>query len=111
MYKMEYEFCDTRDMAPYEAALSVGSNKIQAFSNGLWPQILPNFLSNCLYTFEISIRGSIILGYVGAGGIGKLLSDASDLMYWDEVGAIVIPIFVVTLVLQLVSSYVRRKVQ
>lgn len=111
MYKMEYEFCDTRDMAPYEAALSVGSNKIQAFSNGLWPQILPNFLSNCLYTFEISIRGSIILGYVGAGGIGKLLSDASDMMYWDEVGAIVIPIFVVTLVLQLLSNYVRRKVQ
>lgn len=98
-------------MAPYEAALSVGSNKIQAFSNGLWPQILPNFLSNCLYTFEISIRASIILGYVGAGGIGKLLSDASDMMYWDEVGAIVIPIFVVTLVLQLLSSYVRRKVQ
>lgn len=111
LYKMEYEFIDTRDMAPYEASLAVGAGRIQAFSTSLWPQIFPNFLSNIIYTYEISVRGSVVLGYVGAGGIGLALSEASTLMYWDEVGAIVIPIFVVTLVLQLISSYVRRITQ
>ena len=111
MYKLMYEFTDTCDMAPYEASLSVGATKGQAFFSGLWPNVFPTFLSNCLYTFEINVRASIILGFVGAGGVGKLLSDAATMGWWDQVGSILIPIFVVTMFLQLVSSYTRKKVQ
>lgn len=109
MYKLMYEYTETTHMGPFEAGLSVGSSRSQAFMTGLWPQVLPTFLSNCLYTFEINVRASIILGFVGAGGVGKLISDASDMGHWDKVGALLIPIFLVTLTLQLLSSYVRRK--
>lgn len=74
------------------------------------PQANPMFISNFIYTFEINIRASVVLGFVGAGGIGQLLSDAMESTQYDKIGAILVPLFIVVFVLQLISSYLRRKI-
>ncbi len=67
---MIYETIETIDFAPMEAAESVGANKIQVAVWSIWPQIMKTVFSYFFYAFEINVRGSTVLGYVGAGGIG-----------------------------------------
>ena len=110
IFKLMYEYVETVDMNPFEVSLSNGATRLQAYSTSIHPQVLPMFLSNFIYTFEINIRASVVLGFVGAGGIGLILSDAMEATNYDKVGAILVPLFVVVFVLQLVSSYLRKKI-
>jgi phosphonate transport system permease protein len=109
MFKMMFEFVETCDMNPYELAISSGSRKLQAYSVAMSPQVMPMFLSNTIYIFEINVRASVILGFVGAGGIGQMLADALESTSYDKVGAILIPLFVIVVALQLLSNYLRRR--
>lgn len=110
IFKLMYEYIETQDMNPFEVCISNGANRLEAYWNGLHPSVYPMFMSNFVYTFEINIRASVVLGFVGAGGIGQLLSDATSATQWDKVGAILVPLFIVVFVLQLVSNYLRRRV-
>ncbi|MCI1734436.1 MAG: phosphate/phosphonate ABC transporter permease [Bacilli bacterium] len=107
--KVMYEYIETVDMHPYEAILSTGATKPKAFVTSIFPQIIPAFLSNVVYTFEINIRASIILGYVNAGGIGLEISERSSSYQWNCIGAILVPLFLLVLVLQLFSNWLKRR--
>ena len=109
MFKLMYEHIETSPMNAFEASLSSGATRLQAFRTTMWPQVKPMFYSDVLYTFEINIRASVVLGFVSAGGIGSLISQQIDNTFYDRVGAILIPLFVVVVALQLTSNYVRRK--
>lgn len=111
IFKLMYEYIETCDMNPFEAMSSTGAKRGQAFMVGVWPQINPSFLSNVLYAFEINVRASVILGFVGAGGIGQELSNAIADQAFEKVGAILIPLFIVVVSLQLISSNVRKRLQ
>ena len=111
LFKLMYEYIETCDMNPFEASRSTGAGTMQAYMISISPQVKPTFISNIIYVFEINVRASVILGFVGAGGIGQLLSDAIESTQYDKVGAILIPLFITVVALQLVSSYLRRKVQ
>ena len=111
IFKLMYEQIETCDMNPFEASKSSGATRLQAYNVSIAPQVKPTLISNIIYVFEINVRASVVLGFVGAGGIGQLLSDAIDSTNYDKVGAILIPLFIVVVVLQLLSSYLRRKVQ
>ncbi|HAX02406.1 MAG: phosphonate ABC transporter, permease protein PhnE [Tenericutes bacterium GWC2_34_14] len=110
MSKMLYEVIETVDMNPYEALESTGASKVQAFRYAVFPQVFPVFLSYLIYIFEINVRASAILGYVGAGGIGSVIKD-NVLYNYDRVGATLIVMLVVILVVQFFSNYVRGKLQ
>ena len=73
--KMLFESIETIDMGPFEAMEALGANKFQAFWSACVPQILPVYLSHCLYCFEMNVRASAILGYVGAGGLGITINE------------------------------------
>ena len=111
LFKLMYEYIETCDMNPFEASRSTGAGTMQAYMISIAPQVKPTFISNIIYVFEINVRASVILGFVGAGGIGQLLSDAIESTQYDKVGAILIPLFITVVTLQLISSYLRRKVQ
>ncbi len=111
LIKVRYEYIETVDRHPYEAILSTGANKPRAFMAAIFPEIIPVFLSNIIYTFEINIRASIILGYVNAGGIGQEISNSLETYQFNKVGAILIPLFVLVLALQLFSNYLKRRTQ
>lgn len=110
MAKMLYDSIETLDMGPYEALQSCGATKLESFSFGLYPQLLPMYLGYLIYTFEINIRSSVILGYVGAGGLGIELRNNMDSMFTrSKVGGIIILILVIVIVIQTLTNYVRRK--
>jgi len=110
MAKMLYELIEVVDLAPYEAIEATGANKIKAFYFGVIPQILPLFISYLIYIFEINIRASAILGYVGAGGIGSVIKD-NVLYNYDRVGATIIVLLIFILLVQALSTWIRRKLQ
>ncbi len=107
--KMMYESIETIDMGAFEANESFGSNKFQAFWSACMPQILPTYLSYCLYSLEMNIRAAAILGYVGAGGLGILINEVIGWRDYESLGAILLGLFVVVLIIENTSQALRRK--
>ncbi len=106
--KMIYEFIETIDLGAFEAAQSTGASKPRAFRFAVVPQILPTYLSIGLYSLEINIRGAAILGYVGAGGIGLLINRTTAYRQYAELGMILISIFIVVVIIESISRYIRK---
>ena len=109
MYQMMYEYVETVEMSPFEAIRSNGGGTIQCILLGIHPQVQPMFFANVLYTFEINIRASVILGYVGAGGYGYALKNNYASGYYDKIGAMMIPLFIEVIFLQIISNMLGRK--
>lgn len=105
-----YEIIEAVDIGPLEALESSGANKLKGFFYAVFPQVLPVYLGYFIYNFEINVRSSVILGYVGAGGIGVDIENNIGYRY-DRVGGIIIVLFVLVLLLQAVTRYVRGKLQ
>ena len=107
--KMIYEKIETIDMGAFEAMEAAGATKLQAFFSAIMPQILPTYLSTCLYSFEINVRYAAILGYVGAGGIGLILNEKIGWREYDKVGMILVMLFVTVVLIEYTSKYIREK--
>lgn len=107
--KMLFESIETIDMGPFEAMESLGANKFQAFWSACVPQILPVYLSHCLYCFEMNIRASAILGYVGAGGLGIIINERIGWRDYEGLGMVLITLFVVVVAIDFTSAYMRKK--
>ena len=112
MTKMLYECIEALDMGPFEALQSCGANKTQAFFYSIFPQLLPTYIGYFVYNFEINVRTSVVLGYVGAGGLGVIIQANMDGLYTrSRVGAILILIFVIVVILQAFTRWIRGKLQ
>lgn len=107
--KMLYESIETIDMGPFEAMESMGANKAVAFWSACMPQILPVYLSHCLYCFEMNIRASAILGYVGAGGLGITINERIGWRDYNALGMVLLCLFVVVTFIEFFSEYLRKK--
>ena len=107
--KMLYESIETIDMGAYEAMESAGASKFQAFWSSCFKQILPTYLSYCLYSLEMNIRAAAILGYVGAGGLGLLIDERIGWRDYNSLGMLLLMLFVVVLIIENVSQYLRKK--
>ena len=107
--KMLYESIETIDMGAFEAMEALGASKFQAFWSAVFPQILPTYLSHCLYSFEINIRAASILGYVGAGGLGILINERIGWRDYEGLGTVLIALFVVVLIIENTSQALRRR--
>ena len=77
----------------------------------VWPQVLPNYVAYALYIFEINIRASVVLGIVGAGGIGATLNTAFDRYEFGSAAAILLIIIAIVMVVEYTSGYVRKWMQ
>ena len=91
-----------------EAVTSVGATRRQRIRSAIMPQALPSFIATALFRLEINIRGSAVLGLVGAGGIGVLISESLETIQYKPALAAVIVVFVVILVVELVSTSIRQ---
>jgi len=107
--KMLYESIETIDMGAFEAMEAMGATKFQAFWNAVFPQVLPTYLSHSLFSFEINIRAATILGYVGAGGLGILIDERIGWRDYEGLGTVLLALFVVVLIIENTSQYLRRK--
>ncbi|MDR2661205.1 MAG: phosphonate ABC transporter, permease protein PhnE [Lactobacillaceae bacterium] len=109
MAKLLYEAIETIDKGPIDALETAGANKVQVIAFAIFPQVLNTFLSNFLYTFEVNIRSSTVIGYVGAGGIGMLLQTVIKMFRYDQAGVIILAILVIVVLIEFLSNYVRSK--
>lgn len=106
--KMLYEIIESLDLGAFIAIEATGATKLQAFRAAIVPQILGRFYSIVLYNFEINLRSSAILGFVNAGGIGRIMNDQMELQRYGNVSVIVLALLVVVLVVENLSQYLRR---
>jgi phosphonate transport system permease protein len=109
--KLFSEVAENADLKPVEGLASVGANWSQRMWLGVIPQVAPNWLSYGLLRFEINVRASAILGFVGEGGIGYDLKLA---MQWgqgryDDVVAIFLLLFAAIVVIDQASGYLRNR--
>ena len=109
--KLFSEAAENADLKPIEGLQSVGANWSQRMILGVIPQVAPNWMSYTLMRFEINVRASAILGFVGEGGIGHDLKLA---MQWgqgryDEVVAIFLLLFAAIVVIDRLSDHFRHR--
>ncbi len=105
--KLYAESIETLDMASINAVRAVGASESQIFFNAVWPAILPQVVSTNLYIWEFNIRDSTVLGLVGAGGLGLLVSEATSLFQWARLSTILIAIVLVVFLFDFFSRRAR----
>ncbi len=108
--KLLAEAIESLDMRPVDAVRSTGARSTQVFFLGVWPAVLPQFVSQVLYVWEFNIRDSTILGLVGAGGLGLLLSEAMSLFQWGRLTTLLLAIVLMVTAFDALSRTVRRRI-
>lgn len=107
--KLFYESIETIEAGPIEAVTASGGSKLAIIRYAVLPQVTSHFLSYLLYAFEINVRASTILGYIGAGGIGVFLQRSLSQFRYDQTAIIVLAIFIVVLLIDTISNRVRER--
>ena len=107
--KLVSEAIDSADHAYMEAGTAAGGTQNQINRVTALPQSWPLFANQWLYTLELNVRISAILGIVGAGGIGRLLDERRAFYAYDDVSVIVLEILVVVVLIEIVSNVLRRR--
>ena len=108
--KLTAEVVEGIDPGPVEASRAAGGGSLQVQRWGVLPQVLPEIVAFWLYRFEINIRAAAILGVVGAGGIGVVVQETINYRRWDKAGLAIIVVVVATVLIDLVSGWVRRRI-
>lgn len=108
--KLFSEVHENSNNKPIDAVKASGGNWSSEMKFGLLPQVLPNLISYVLLRFEINIRASTILGFVGAGGIGQELYLVINFNYYEEVSAIILLIILTVVSIDLFSGYLRKNI-
>lgn len=106
--KLYAESVETLDMAAVDAVRATGATPLQVFFHGVWPSVLPQFVSNHLYVWEFNIRDSTILGLIGAGGLGLLISEAVSLFQWSRLATLLLVVVALVMVFDALSRRIRQ---
>jgi phosphonate transport system permease protein len=107
--KLFTEIVENIDMNPIEGVRSTGGRFVDAVRFGALPQVMPNLASYSLLRFEINVRASSIVGFVGAGGIGQDLFVAIRKFYYTDVSAILLLIIVSVAIIDLLTARIRHR--
>lgn len=106
--KLFAESVESLDMSAIEAVRATGASRMQVFFLAVWPSVLPQFVSNHLYIWEFNIRDSTILGLIGAGGLGLLISEAVSLFQWSRLATLLIVVIALVMLFDGISRRIRQ---
>jgi phosphonate transport system permease protein len=109
--KLFAESIETLDRAAVDAVRATGAGEAQVFFHGVWPSVLPQFVSHHLYVWEFNIRDSTILGLIGAGGLGLLISEAVSLFQWSRLATLLIVVVALVMLFDALSRRIREALQ
>jgi len=107
--KLFSEAIENVDPGPIEAVMATGANRLQAIVYAVLPQIIPPFIAFAIYHWDINVRISTIIGFVGGGGIGLQLQTWINELAYHKAGTAVWAIVIVVTVLDNISSQVRKR--
>lgn len=108
--KLYSEVNENIDMRPLEGVKAAGGSWFDQIRYGAVPQVLPNIVSYTLLRFEINVRSSSIIGYVGAGGLGQEFRVALSLQEYTDLSALFLIIFVTVMVIDYGSEKLRHQI-
>ena len=108
--KLYSEQIESIDPGPMDAITATGASTLQVLRYGVVPQVIPPFLSFTIYRWDINVRMSTIIGFVGGGGIGYILKPRVDLGEWGEVGTLVLLIAATVWVMDILSAKIRERI-
>jgi len=108
--KLYSEQIESIDGGPVDAIKATGAGTLQVLRYGVVPQVIPPFLSFTIYRWDINVRMSTIIGFVGGGGIGYILKPRVDLGEWGEVGTLVLLIAGTVWVMDILSAKIRERI-
>jgi phosphonate transport system permease protein len=108
--KLISELIEAADPGPQEAMKAVGSKNWIANLFSILPQIWPNVLSQFFYRFEVAIRTSLVLGFIGGGGIGQRLFNDFKTFQYSSVSLDVLIIMVMVIIIDFLASYIRKRI-
>ena len=98
------------DAKVLESVGSVGATRSQIIRFAVLPEVMPALLSNSIFRFEVNIRASVLLGAVGAGGIGFELQKAMALLEYERAMMAVLVTLLLVFGAERVSDFLRRRV-
>ena len=107
--KLFTEIVENVDMKPVDGILSTGGSWSESIRYAVLPQVVSGFATYGLLRFEINFRGSSIMGFVGAGGIGQELLSAVRKFYHSDVSAILLMIIVTVFILDMLTARLLKR--
>jgi phosphonate transport system permease protein len=108
--KLYSEAIESIDPGPIEAITATGANRVQVVMFAVLPQVLPPFVAFSIYRWDINVRMSTVLGFVGGGGIGFLLQQWIHLSEYNEAATAIWAIAIAVTVLDYASAQVRERI-
>lgn len=106
--KLFADSVETLDMGAIDAVRATGATPSQVFFSAIWPSVLPQFVSAHLYVWEFNIRDSTILGLIGAGGLGLLISEAVSLFQWSRLATLLLVVVALVGLFDAASRRIRQ---
>jgi phosphonate transport system permease protein len=108
--KLFAETVEDMDMGPVDALRVAGASRLQIFLHAVLPGVAPTFVSLLLYRFDVNVRSSLVLGFVGAGGIGFLIFNSMQLFQYREVFTELAVVLALVLLVERMSTLLRARI-
>lgn len=108
--KLFSEAIEAIDWGQVDALTATGANSVQVVIHGVVPQVMPYMIANVLYSFEVNVHSSTILGAVGAGGMGLLFLEYMGLFEYPKMAMLLIVVIAVTSTIDYSSAAIRRRI-
>jgi phosphonate transport system permease protein len=110
MGKLWSEAMEETDQGPVEALRSAGASPAQTATHAVLPAVIPQFTSLFLYRVDVNVRDSLVLGFVGAGGIGFYITQAIQSFQFNVMMTYVLMVLVMIIGLDLLSAWLRARI-
>jgi phosphonate transport system permease protein len=107
--KVYGEILESGDAEATRALMRNGSSRLQAFFYGLLPQNAAEITSYTVYRWECAIRSSVVLGFVGAGGLGQEMDNSMKMFKGSEVATMLIVFILLVALADRVSAWLRKE--
>jgi phosphonate transport system permease protein len=108
--KVYSEILESGDTRPARAILEAGGGRLQALLYGLLPGSAQELTSYTVYRWECAVRASVVMGFVGAGGLGQLMDQAMKMLNGGEASTILLTFLALVLAADALSGFLRRQV-
>ncbi|WP_205995608.1 phosphonate ABC transporter, permease protein PhnE [Paraburkholderia sp. Ac-20347] len=108
--KLFAEAVEAIDPRPAEGVRATGATPLDEIIYGVLPQVMPLWISYALYRFESNVRSAMVVGMVGAGGIGVVLYEEIRSFDYQQTSAVLIMVVAVVTIIDLVSARLRARV-
>ena len=106
--KVYAEILESVDRRPARALLAAGAGRLAAFAYGLLPSAAQELVSYTVYRWECAVRASVVMGFVGAGGLGQLMDQSMKMLNGGEASSILIVFLLLVLLADAISALLRR---